>query len=216
MKRALAASVSVVLAVLVASAGAQAADRLEVYKGKVSRGQLGVLAELGIDRHELQLKGTRSGRQISVELILSGSQARALRREGIRLSVKKVSRRAARARARAAQSTSVFRPYSGAGGLREEYEQAARDNRRITKLVRFGTTHHGKPIIALKVTKDPSKRDGRKPSVLYLSAQHAREWITPEMNRRLLHYILDGYNTNRRIRRLVDSTELWFVPVANP
>ena len=216
MKRALAASVSVVLTVLVASAGAQAADRLEVYKGKVSRGQLGVLAELGIDRHELQLKGTRSGRQISVELILSGSQARALRREGIRLSVKKVSRRAARARARAAQSTSVFRPYSGAGGLREEYEQAARDNRRITKLVRFGTTHQGKPIIALKVTKDPEKRDGRKPSVLYLSAQHAREWITPEMNRRLLHYILDGYNTNRRIRRLVDSTELWFVPVANP
>jgi Zinc carboxypeptidase/Immune inhibitor A peptidase M6 len=214
MRRALAASISIVVALLATTASAQGADRIQVYKGKLSRGQLGALTELGIDRHELQLKGTRSGRQIRVELILSGSQARALRRDGIRLAVKKVSRRAARARA--AQSVEVFRPYSGAGGLREEYEQAARDNRRIAKLVTFGTTVQGKPIVALKVTKDPEKTDGRKPSVLYLGAQHAREWITPEMNRRLMHYILDGYNTSRRIRKLVDTRELWFVPVANP
>jgi vacuolar-type H+-ATPase subunit E/Vma4 len=28
------------------------------------------------------------------------------------------------------------------------------------------------------------------------------------MNRRLMHYILDGYNTNRTIRRLVDTREM--------
>jgi Zinc carboxypeptidase len=38
----------------------------------------------------------------------------------------------------------------------------------------------------------------------------------PEMNRRLLHYYLDNYQTNRDIRRIIDTTELWFVPVANP
>ena len=36
------------------------------------------------------------------------------------------------------------------------------------------------------------------------------------MNRRLMHYFLDGYNTNRTVRKLVDTRELWFVPVANP
>ena len=66
------------------------------------------------------------------------------------------------------------------------------------------------------MTKNPQKSDGRKPAVLYLGAQHAREWITPEMNRRLMHYFLDGYNTNRTIRKLVERHELWFVPVANP
>jgi hypothetical protein len=218
VKRALVASVTMLVAVLAASASAQAADRLEVYKGKVSRAKLGALSELGIDRHETQFKGSRAAGKIRVELILSGAQARALRREGIALSVKKVRGKSATARANAAiaQQMEVFRPYSGAGGIREEYEQAARDNKKIAKLVTFGTTVQGKPIVALKVTKNPEKSDGRKPAVLYLSAQHAREWITPEMNRRLMHYFLDGYNTNRTIRKLVDTRELWFVPVANP
>ena len=37
-----------------------------------------------------------------------------------------------------------------------------------------------------------------KPAVLYLGAQHAREWITPEMIRRLMHYVLDGYERQPR------------------
>ena len=52
--------------------------------------------------------------------------------------------------------------------------------------------------------------------MLYSSAQHAREWITPEMTRRLMHHVLDGYSADPAIRTLLDSTELWFVPVANP
>ncbi len=36
------------------------------------------------------------------------------------------------------------------------------------------------------------------------------------MNRRLLHYVIDNYATDPRIQRLLDTTELWFVPVANP
>ena len=59
--------------------------------------------------------------------------------------------------------------------------------------------------------------DGSRPAVLYTSAQHAREWITPEMTRRLMHYVLDGYAAaTPRSARCWTSTELWFVPVANP
>ena len=36
------------------------------------------------------------------------------------------------------------------------------------------------------------------------------------MNRRLLRHFVDNYDDDRAIRDLVDSTELWFVPVANP
>ncbi len=52
--------------------------------------------------------------------------------------------------------------------------------------------------------------------MLFMAAQHAREWITPEMVRRLIHYVVDGYGTDRRLTYLVNKTELWFVPVANP
>ena len=58
--------------------------------------------------------------------------------------------------------------------------------------------------------------DGSKPSVLYSGAQHAREWITPEMIRRLMHYFVDGYATDASIRNLLTQNELWFVPNSNP
>ena len=61
-----------------------------------------------------------------------------------------------------------------------------------------------------------SLKDGAKPAVLYLSAQHAREWITPEMNGRLMHYVLDNYGSDPRITSVLNENELWFVPVANP
>ena len=95
--------------------------------------------------------------------------------------------------------------------------QITQDNPALTKLVPIGTTVQGQTMYAVKVTKNArSVKDGNRPAVLYSAAQHAREWITPEMNRRLLHYYLDNYASDPRIRRLVDTTELWFVPVANP
>ncbi len=43
------------------------------------------------------------------------------------------------------------------------------------------------------VTDQPSRiREGKRPTTVYIGAQHAREWITPEMVRRLLDHILDG------------------------
>ena len=84
-------------------------------------------------------------------------------------------------------------------------------------MVRVGWTTNGQEILALKVTKNATRiKDGRRPAVLYASAQHAREWITPEMTRRLMHHVLDNYGTDPEITRLVDTTELWFLPVANP
>jgi hypothetical protein len=58
--------------------------------------------------------------------------------------------------------------------------------------------------------------DGSRPAVLYSAAQHAREWISVEVNRRLLHYFVDNYGVDPGVTDLVNTRELWFVPVANP
>jgi hypothetical protein len=57
--------------------------------------------------------------------------------------------------------------------------------------------------------------EGKRPVVIYQGTQHAREWITPETVRRLLHYFLDNYGKNADITKLVDTTEFWFIPVIN-
>ncbi len=36
------------------------------------------------------------------------------------------------------------------------------------------------------------------------------------MIRRLMHHVLDGYGSDPALTELVNETELWFVPVANP
>lgn len=191
----------------------------KVWVGELTPAQLALVREAGVDREDLATrKGSGKGRS-RVEVILSQDTADKLTGQGVPLTEKVVDGQAASARlaAQAASGFSVFRSYSEPGGIRDELVETAKANPRITKLVTVGRSVNGQPILAVKVTKDARKvADGRRPAVLYVSAQHAREWITPEMNRRLLHHVIDGYATDPAIRKLVDSTELWFLPVANP
>jgi murein tripeptide amidase MpaA len=111
----------------------------------------------------------------------------------------------------------VFRPYGAPGGIRDELELLAIDHAEIAELVTIGQTVRGEDLVALRVTTDPgSVADGSRPAILYMGGQHAREWITPEMVRRLARHVLDGYGSDPTLTDLVDTTELWFVPVANP
>ncbi|GHD27798.1 M14 family metallopeptidase [Streptomyces galbus] len=189
-------------------------DEVKVYRAEVTKQQVPLLLAAGQDGHELgesvPAKGTAA-----VEIYLTGEQAKKLRKQGVDLAEHTLTAKAEQRVEAAADG--VFRPYSGSGGLKEEILRTARQNPGLTKVVSIGRTLKGQDILALKVTKGARKsKDGAKPSVLYVSNQHAREWITPEMTRRLMHYYLDGYRTDKRIARLVDSTELWFVLSANP
>ena len=53
--------------------------------------------------------------------------------------------------------------------------------------------------------------------MLFSATQHAREWIATEIDRRLMYHYIEGWaNNDQQIMKLLQSTELWFVPVMNP
>ncbi|MEV4438773.1 M14 family zinc carboxypeptidase [Streptomyces sp. NPDC049577] len=189
-------------------------DALTVWTADVTAEQVPLLLEAGVDGTELTARP--DGRTaVPVELYLTGTQAAGLRRQGLPLAEKKLTPRA-RERLRAA-GDGVFRPYSGRNGLQQEITDTARAHPGLTKVVSIGKTTRGQDILALKLSRDARKvPDGARPAVLYMSNQHAREWITPEMTRRLMHRFLDGYGKDERITKIVDRTELWFVLSANP
>ena len=112
----------------------------------------------------------------------------------------------------------VWRDYDGADGLRAYLYDLARRNPQLTKLEVLGHTDKGREIIALKLTQGAREvPDGTRPAVLYSSAQHAREWISPEVNRRLLAYFISQWRANNKsIKKLLQQNEFWFVLVANP
>ncbi|MFF9812895.1 M14 family zinc carboxypeptidase [Streptomyces sp. NPDC014006] len=190
------------------------ADEVKVFRADVTSEQVPLLLAAGQDAHELGARAPRHART-AVEVYLTDEQAHKLREQGVALTEHTLSARSDQRLRSAAQG--VFRPYSGPGGLKEEIVRTAQQHPGLTKVVSIGKTVDGQDILALKLTRNAKRtRDGSRPAVLYMSNQHAREWITPEMTRRLLHHYLDHYATDRRIRKIVDSTELWFVISANP
>ncbi|MFD0373494.1 M14 family zinc carboxypeptidase [Streptomyces sp. NPDC127114] len=220
--RAILAAASLVIAGLATApaAGARPAaqdgdfEHVSVWRAKVTKEQVPLLLDAGTDAHELTEQVPDRG-TATVELYLTDAQAGQLRRRGVEIAEHTIGAQAEKRVAAAGDG--VFRPYGGKGGLKQEILDTARANPGLTKVVSIGRTLKGQDILALKVSKGAAKtKDGSKPATLYLSNQHAREWITPEMTRRLMHHYLDGYGKDPRITRLVDTTELWFVLSANP
>ena len=189
-----------------------AEDGPSVYTGVLDADALTALLASGVDRHEVEVAASEAG-QFEVEAILSAAQADQLAELGADLEPQDSTS----ARRTTAQAVPVFRPYSGPGGLQEELAAQAAAHPSIAKLEVVGQTIEGKTINAVRVTRNVARTTpGRRPTTVYVAAQHAREWITPEMVRRLLDHILAGYGKNAEITQLVNNNELWFIPVANP
>ncbi len=185
---------------------------LSVYTGVVDSAALSRINGFGVDRHELEIAPVEGAEgQFSVEVILSDGQAAELAASGADLTAKDASSRIA------IQQEGVFRRYSGEGGIQEELIAQAAAYPAIAESRTIGQTTNGQDITAVRVTRNPGRtRLGRRPTTVYVAAQHAREWITPEMVRRLLDYYLTGYGSDPQITSIIDNNELWFIPVANP
>ncbi len=171
----------------------------------------------------LELAGTRrTSKGVRTHAVLTRSQRAKLIASGVKVTLTR-DRAGRTAKQQAARQAvggfNVWRSWDEAGGLRDELREIARRNPQIAKLVVIGKTHQGRDILALKLTQGArGTPDGSRPAVLYSSLQHAREWISGEVNRRTLRWFIDRYNDkkDKEIKTLLKSTELWFVLVANP
>ena len=211
------AALAAVIALATAPAAAgQGREKLEMY---TVTGNAGKIAQATQGLELAGLRYTRRG--IRADVVLTNAQRAKLAASGVKVKLKRNRRGrtvSAQAAAQAVGGYNVYRSWDEPGGIRDELYQVARENPQLVKLEVLGRTHQGRELIALKVTQGArGQRDGSRPAVLYSSNQHAREWISLEVNRRLLHHFIDRWRANdREIRRLLQGTELWFVISANP
>jgi Zinc carboxypeptidase len=217
MKRLLILGCAFVLALALSGTAGAAGVKLNYYKATVSQDVYRDLLAKGTDI----TAANDVAKGVQLELVLTPSQVSALKKQGISVSLLRNSRGQTARQAAAAQLSSgfnVWRDYDGADGLRAYLYDVARRNPQLAKLEVIGTTGKGREIIALKLTQSAREvPDGTRPAVLYTSAQHAREWISPEVNRRLLAYLITQWRANNKaIKDLLKENELWFVLVANP
>ena len=79
----------------------------------------------------------------------------------------------------------------------------------------IGTSYEGRPILAFRVSDNPNI-DENEPEVLYTALHHAREPNSLMQMMYFMHYLLSSYGTDPEVTCLLDTRELYFVPVLNP
>jgi len=209
------AAVAIALVVAPAASG-DGREKLEMYtlEGSADRiAQTTGGVELAGVRH------TASG--LRADAVLTESQRAKVAASGVRVTLKRNKKGQTVTEQAAAQAVGgfqVWRSWDEPGGIRDELFDIARRNPQLVKLEVLGRSHQGRELIALKVTQSAREvPDGSRPAVLYSSNQHAREWISLEVNRRLLRHFIARWRANdKAIKDLLKGTELWFVISANP
>ena len=79
----------------------------------------------------------------------------------------------------------------------------------------IGRSHRGRQLWAAKIS-DNVATDEAEPEVLYDGLHHADEHMSLEMTLKILHWLADGYGSDARVTRIVNTREIWIVFAMNP
>jgi len=89
-------------------------------------------------------------------------------------------------------------------------------NAAVCRLVSLGKSVQNRDLWAMKITSNPDTA-ADKPEFAYIGAIHGDESVGMEMCLYFIDDLLGRYRTNdTRIANLINTTEIWVVPVMNP
>jgi murein tripeptide amidase MpaA len=84
----------------------------------------------------------------------------------------------------------------------------------LCEFIVLGQSVQGRDIFGLRITGPGSTAN--RPASLWWGGQHAREWATVAIPEYCAEELLTSYATDPDIKRLVDTTEFYLVPIMNP
>ncbi len=102
--------------------------------------------------------------------------------------------------------------------VKAELARMEKENPEIAKVHIVGTSLEGRDIMAIQLntTKESlEKGKSNKAGAIFLGAHHAREHLSVEIPLMMVDYLLKN-KADAKISALLDSRDLWFVPLVNP
>jgi carboxypeptidase T len=99
--------------------------------------------------------------------------------------------------------------------LTQELQQFETDFPQLAHVVDLGQSIEKRSILAIKIS-DNVASDENEPQILFVGGHHAREWISVDVPLLLVKYLLNEYAQNNNIQNLVNSGEIWIIPLLNP
>jgi len=85
----------------------------------------------------------------------------------------------------------------------------------IAQVFPLGESLEKRKIYALKISDNVAFEED-EPEVLFLGCHHAREWISVEVPFLMGKYLAENYASDPEVKRIVDQSEIWIVPLVNP
>lgn len=180
-------------------------------------GQVNKLARMGIDISEVVkgpvVKGPQGGpiQTYRVEAVVSSLDLKKLKRERFSWSdvpgkgpVKKIG-----------EEYDVYKSFDAPrNGIKAQLNKIKATYPHLCQLKTIGYSVQDRQILAMRLTNEKIK--GEKPQVLFLATHHAREWVATQMAMRLINYLTANFGSVGRVTNLLNTTEVWVVPVGNP
>ncbi|MBN2683177.1 MAG: PKD domain-containing protein [Bacteroidales bacterium] len=85
----------------------------------------------------------------------------------------------------------------------------------ICKIYQIGTTVDGRKLLIAKISNNVNTKEA-EPKFMYTSSMHGDETTGYVLLLRLIDYLLNNYGTNATVNNLVNSMEIWIMPLENP
>jgi len=92
--------------------------------------------------------------------------------------------------------------------------ELAEDYPLICRLETLGFSVQNRTILMMRVTDNPQVEEA-EPEFRVVGPHHGNEKIASEIALSFLQHVLASYDTSAAVRAMVDSTELWVIPVVN-
>jgi len=102
--------------------------------------------------------------------------------------------------------------YTGYESLMAEFVTNHPD---VCRLLTISTLASGRKLLVLKISDNPDIQEN-EPEFLYTSSIHGDETTGYVLMLHLIDYLLQNYGTDQRVTDMINSTELYINPLANP
>ncbi|UCD37408.1 MAG: hypothetical protein JSW54_11330 [Fidelibacterota bacterium] len=86
----------------------------------------------------------------------------------------------------------------------------------LARLDSLGASLEGRTIWGLKISDNVQLDEIDESEVLYMGNHHARELISVEIPLHFARHLLEGYESDPRIASIVNSRQIWIIPMVNP
>ena len=113
---------------------------------------------------------------------------------------------------RTSAQAQYYRSYAEIGQILLDAETDYPD---MCKRYDLGLSVQGRHVWALRISDNVATEED-EPGFKYISTMHGNEIVGNEMCLYLIDYLISNYGSISRVTNIVDSVELWIVPLMNP